>query len=740
MGFIKKLFRPSSIIGIVLVVWGGYFAYSHFIAPSKVASTANNVTVKVKSGSISSTIKALGTTNIVNEQSLHFGQGGTVSNIYYKEGDTVKQGDIIATLDETTLQNQISQAQLSLQASQIALTKLLDTGSTLSSTLKAKADVDSTQYAIDSANVTLANLQQTELHKLQTATDTITTDKYKLALDQQDASTSVTSNQTGIDQAKINVQNDTQALALARQNLASAQASNSESYTGAVSTYTTAINNAVTLLKNIGININNALYVADGVLGVQDPSRTSGFSNYLGVKDKNTFASAQSLDSILYGQKTDITAYYSNFSGIDPAQADKSTLISNLQASLAFDNQLVTLLNQTYTSLQNSIAGPNLTTTQISTLQSSISSVQSSIQNDVNSITNSINTINSLTSLSTTQISLATDIATKQNAVNTAQANLTKDTQTLSDLQNTLGVKNASKNITVLNDQNTLVTDEKNYDDTKASYDAQILSAQQNIDNLQKQLQINQTALAETVRGPTEEEIAAAKNDIAQKTLSISIAKQNLKNYEIIAPFDGTLREIDYKVGDTIVTNNDTKYIYIHNPNIVEIDILLDQTSIVQLKPGMHATLTFTAYPGVTFDGVVTLVSGLPTTTSGVTSYQVKLTLTDTKGKSFYTGMTQNVVITLATKDNVLLVPTMAISSARNKKFVNVQTATGAVRTTIQTGLTDGLWTEVDSGVSEGDPIIMESLSGSGGSASGGSPFSALRLGGAAGGGWRRGG
>jgi hypothetical protein len=49
-------------------------------------------------------------------------------------------------------------------------------------------------------------------------------------------------------------------------------------------------------------------------------------------------------------------------------------------------------------------------------------------------------------------------------------------------------------------------------------------------------------------RGSTEEQISLAKNEIAKQQLSLENAKKNLDKYELVAPFDGILRKIDFKM------------------------------------------------------------------------------------------------------------------------------------------------------------------------------------------------
>jgi multidrug resistance efflux pump len=65
----------------------------------------------------------------------------------------------------------------------------------------------------------------------------------------------------------------------------------------------------------------------------------------------------------------------------------------------------------------------------------------------------------------------------------------------------------------------------------------------------------------------------------------------------------------------------------LENPNLVEVSILLDQIDVVNVKPGMKVEVVLDAYPGETFEGVLGDIDSTPTTTNGVVSYTVKVSI-----------------------------------------------------------------------------------------------------------------
>lgn len=118
------------------------------------------------------------------------------------------------------------------------------------------------------------------------------------------------------------------------------------------------------------------------------------------------------------------------------------------------------------------------------------------------------------------------------------------------------------------------------------TYDAQIVARDISIQDAQNTLKYNEANLELLRAGATKEEIALAKNSITSQQLALQKVKENIKKYQLEAPFDGVLRKIDFKLGDNIVTSSNVtpEYLYIENPNLVEITATVDQLDVVKLK------------------------------------------------------------------------------------------------------------------------------------------------------------
>lgn len=81
---------------------------SYLTAPVEVGDIENNVMASGK-------VKALNTVDVGAQVS------GEVTNLYVEVGDEVKQGDLIAQIDQVTQKNSLSNEQASLEQSEAAL-------------------------------------------------------------------------------------------------------------------------------------------------------------------------------------------------------------------------------------------------------------------------------------------------------------------------------------------------------------------------------------------------------------------------------------------------------------------------------------------------------------------------------------------------------------------------------------------------------------------------------------------
>lgn len=203
-------------------------------------------------------------------------------------------------------------------------------------------------------------------------------------------------------------------------------------------------------------------------------------------------------------------------------------------------------------------------------------------------------------------------------------------------------------------------------------------------------------------------QIKLKENDIGQKAASLTKLTKTLDDYRIVAPFDGIVRRVDYQVGDNLLADTtEAKYIVLENPAYLLITIPLDQVDVVKVRREMPAHITLDALPGQQFEGAIFEINPTPVEQSGVVSYDVDVKLPTPEHLTILSGMTATVTVETAKKENALTVPNLAIR--RNGEISTVQKGNGETAT-VSTGMTDGRFTEILSGLSEGDSVLSVNL------------------------------
>ncbi len=139
----------------------------------------------------------------------------------------------------------------------------------------------------------------------------------------------------------------------------------------------------------------------------------------------------------------------------------------------------------------------------------------------------------------------------------------------------------------------------------------------------------------------------------------------------------------------------------------ISVTITVDELDILSVHAGQDVMVTIDALPGQSFSGDITAIDTTAANDGGNTKYAVEITLSRTE--KMLGGMNASAKITLLTKENVLTIPTEALSEGETETVVytgyDPSTKTLLSPVNVETGLSDGLRTEILSGLSAGDTI-----------------------------------
>ncbi|MFQ5867281.1 MAG: efflux RND transporter periplasmic adaptor subunit [bacterium] len=176
----------------------------------------------------------------------------------------------------------------------------------------------------------------------------------------------------------------------------------------------------------------------------------------------------------------------------------------------------------------------------------------------------------------------------------------------------------------------------------------------------------------------------------------------------IVAPLKGFIIKRNVEPGQT-VTSQDP--ILVMADNLI-VQAQVDETDMGKLKPGQKAKIVLDAYPEKNIEGKIEHIAYESQIVNNVTIYQVDILPEKTLG-IFRSGMSANVDVTISKKEDVLLLPALAVKERKGKKFVLLKTKSGEPENReVQTGIEDGKNVEIVSGLEESNLVLVSGEKG----------------------------
>jgi RND family efflux transporter MFP subunit len=217
--------------------------------------------------------------------------------------------------------------------------------------------------------------------------------------------------------------------------------------------------------------------------------------------------------------------------------------------------------------------------------------------------------------------------------------------------------------------------------------------------------------------------VVAAQNQVESAQLALEQAQEDAAAREVKAPMSGTVTALNIENGDTVgqsganasATAADSGTLTITNVDAFQTTITLAESDISLVAADQKAVITFDALPDLTMTGKVTSVDTTGTNNQGVVSYNV-VVVPDTTNPTVKGGMTVSVNIITAVATDVLAVPSAAVKSATDgSKYVQVLENEQPTDVTVEVGMSTDSYTEITSGLAEGQEVITQTITASSG-------------------------
>lgn len=300
---------------------------------------------------------------------------------------------------------------------------------------------------------------------------------------------------------------------------------------------------------------------------------------------------------------------------------------------------------------------------------------------------------------------------------------------------------------------------------------ANLLLAESLYNRQKKLFETGAISEAEYMQAKTEYEaqkanLRAAEYQVQSVEAQLQQAQEELQKTIMRAPSSGTISKLAVEEGERVLGNElsiGTELMRIAEMNQLEVLVDVNENDIVGVSLGDTASIEVDAYPEQVFKGVVTEIANSAVVTGAgtneqVTNYEVKIRITTphnlemagnkklvqkveaenpelTFVPSFKPGMSATVDIQTETAFNVVSVPIQAVTV---RDFADVETDSAAtdsasvdedliipeedlrkvvfvvedgkaVRTEVETGISDNMHIQILSGVSAGDEIVIGS-------------------------------
>lgn len=184
---------------------------------------------------------------------------------------------------------------------------------------------------------------------------------------------------------------------------------------------------------------------------------------------------------------------------------------------------------------------------------------------------------------------------------------------------------------------------------------------------------------------------------------ALDTAHRNLAGASITSPIDGTVAQQPFAVAQAEAPGTS---INVFGSGAVEVTGTVPQTALALVKVGQPATVVANGSTAPA-TGSVTAIGLLPvTTSSGANSYPVTVLL-PAPSKAFVSGAPAAVSVVVKSVTGVLTVPDSAVTLTRGRAFLNVLTGGKPVRIAVNIGAIGALLTQVTSGVSLGQALVL---------------------------------
>ena len=238
--------------------------------------------------------------------------------------------------------------------------------------------------------------------------------------------------------------------------------------------------------------------------------------------------------------------------------------------------------------------------------------------------------------------------------------------------------------------------------------------SQQDRDRAEEQLLVAQAQLRtalkalEVVKANYEEDQKKAAAEVARAKAALVSAETRLAYAVITAPISGVIGSVSTQEGETVAAGlNAPTFVTIVDLSRLQVDAYVDEVDIGKIEVGQEAAFIVDAFPAKEFQGKVMAIYPKAIIQDNVVKYIAAIEIKSAYEGYLRTEMTTTVDILLEPR-SVLAIPSRAVQRQSGRNVVSVPGENGPEIREIKIGWKSGPWTEVVSGLAEGQEVLLD--------------------------------
>jgi len=242
-------------------------------------------------------------------------------------------------------------------------------------------------------------------------------------------------------------------------------------------------------------------------------------------------------------------------------------------------------------------------------------------------------------------------------------------------------------------------------------------SYEQSIDNQSTTYWNNLSSLqsAEAQIAMTAENIKQTELVVEAAKIELGSADESLKDYKLIAPYDGIVLSSDFRTGEQ--ASGSAMISVISDEFIIKVTV--SENDISKIFEGNEALITLDAYPDLELNGNIVKIIPVTINDSGIISFEILIEFDAEEDIDIYYGLSSNASIITHKAEDVLYVPIQSVYKEGGKSYVDLlisdqvdpeNVSKSIKKVEVTTGINDYLYIEVISGLKDGDIIVTSRI------------------------------